>query len=47
MENLSAILQIPHMNTLNIGHSLIARSVFVGLDAAIKEIKQGMNTYRL
>jgi pyridoxine 5-phosphate synthase len=38
LDTISDILKIPHLNTLNIGHSIIARSVFVGLEAAVQEM---------
>jgi pyridoxine 5-phosphate synthase len=37
--NLKAILQIPEISELNIGQSIIARSVFSGLSEAVKEMK--------
>lgn len=37
--NLKPILQIPHLKELHIGHSIIARAVFVGLKQAIIELK--------
>ncbi len=37
-ENVLPIAQIPGMQDLNIGHSIIARSVFVGLGQAVKEM---------
>lgn len=36
--NLKPICHIPDIEELNIGHSIIARSVLVGLDRAIKEM---------
>ncbi|SFC02799.1 pyridoxine 5'-phosphate synthase [Marinospirillum celere] len=36
--NVEPIAAIPGMHELNIGHALIARSLFVGLDAAVKEM---------
>jgi pyridoxine 5-phosphate synthase len=30
------------MVELNIGHSIIARAIFVGLEAAVREMKQAM-----
>ena len=39
-KNLCPILKLPHLNELNIGHAIIAESVFVGLDDAIKKIKR-------
>ena len=38
LDNLSGILRIPHLDTLNIGHSIIARAVFTGLEGAVKEM---------
>lgn len=38
--NLKQILKLPHLNELNIGHAIIAESVFIGLDGAIKNIKR-------
>ena len=37
--NTSAIAKIPEMAELNIGHAIIARAVFTGLKAAVKEMK--------
>ena len=37
--NVGRMHEIPHLVELNIGHSIIARSVFVGLEKAIKEMK--------
>ncbi len=36
--NLKKVLSIPQVREVNIGHSIIARSVFIGLAAAIAEI---------
>lgn len=38
--NVRAVARIPHMGALNIGFSIVARSVFVGLKAAVSEMKQ-------
>jgi pyridoxine 5-phosphate synthase len=32
------IEDVPHLNTLNIGHAIVARAVLVGLDEAVKEM---------
>ena len=37
--NVGRMHEIPHLVELNIGHSIIARSVFVGLEQAVKEMK--------
>ena len=42
LENVAAVAAIPAITELNIGHSIISRAVFVGLPAAVKEIKQAM-----
>ena len=39
-KNLQQILKLPYLNELNIGHAIIAESVFIGLDDAIKKIKR-------
>lgn len=36
--NLADILAIPELDTLNIGHSIVCRSVFVGLENAVREM---------
>ncbi|MGC6456006.1 MAG: pyridoxine 5'-phosphate synthase [Coraliomargaritaceae bacterium] len=41
-ENIKAILSIPHLHELNIGHSIISRSLFVGMKQAVVEMKQQM-----
>lgn len=38
VRNLRPIASIPGLNEVNIGHSIISRAVFIGLDAAAKEI---------
>lgn len=38
IRNLDAIAQLPGLNEVNIGHDIIARSIFIGLDAAVNEI---------
>ena len=46
LQNMAAILRIPHLDTLNIGHSIVARAVFIGLGNAVKEILAAMTPYR-
>ena len=39
-DNLSAFLKaVPHLHTLNIGHSIVARAVMVGMEQAVREMK--------
>jgi pyridoxine 5-phosphate synthase len=37
--NVIPVARIPHMHELNIGHAIVARAVFVGLDRAVREMK--------
>ena len=46
LENASGILEIPCLHTLNIGHSIICHSVFVGLNRAVREMLELMKPYR-
>ena len=39
MENTAEIAKLPEIVELNIGHSIIARAVFIGLEAATREMK--------
>jgi pyridoxine 5-phosphate synthase len=39
-ENVLPIAEIPEMVELNIGHSIIARAVFVGIAQAVREMKE-------
>jgi pyridoxine 5-phosphate synthase len=43
--NLRELFVVPHLTELNIGHSLVARSVFVGLRTAIQEMLEVMKCY--
>ena len=45
LDNLGAILRMPHLDTLNIGHSIIARAVFVGLENAVCDMIEAMGAY--
>ena len=40
--NVQAIAAIPGIRELNIGHAIIARAIFSGLQPAVREIKQLM-----
>ncbi len=44
-ENLAQFLQIRHLTELNIGHSIVARSIFVGFETAVREMKALMSNY--
>lgn len=38
--NVVPVAQIPGMEELNIGHSIVSRAIFVGLEQAVREMKQ-------
>lgn len=46
LENTTAIAKLPEIVELNIGHSIVARAVFVGLEAATREMKDLMLSAR-
>lgn len=45
-DNVAAIAAIPQIVELNIGHFLIGQAVFIGLEDAIKKMRQLMNNAR-
>ncbi|HEU0038310.1 MAG TPA: pyridoxine 5'-phosphate synthase [Verrucomicrobiae bacterium] len=44
--NLPTLYCVPHVVELNIGHSIVSRAVAVGLETAVKEMLQLMESYR-
>jgi pyridoxine 5-phosphate synthase len=46
VRNVGPVASIPEIEELNIGHSIISRAVFVGLDRAVKEMRDAMNAAR-
>ncbi len=43
--NLAELNAVPHLTELNIGHTLIARAVFVGLSAAVREMREAISRF--
>jgi pyridoxine 5-phosphate synthase len=41
--NVQAVARIPGMRELNIGHSIVSRAVLVGMERAVREMKEAMN----
>lgn len=37
--NISEIVTLPHLHELNIGHTIISRALFVGVEQAVREMK--------
>ena len=46
LANVTPIAQIPQIHELNIGHSIIAESVFVGMEQAVKDMKNAIKAAR-
>ncbi|HJQ53870.1 MAG TPA: pyridoxine 5'-phosphate synthase [Gemmatimonadaceae bacterium] len=44
--NVGLVARIPEIEELNIGHSIISRAIFVGLDQAVKEMREAMRAAR-
>jgi pyridoxine 5-phosphate synthase len=45
-ENLPLLHRVPHLVELNIGHSIVSRAVFVGMETAVREMLALMENYR-
>ncbi|ATC63828.1 pyridoxine 5'-phosphate synthase [Nibricoccus aquaticus] len=41
--NIPEVRTIPHLHELNIGHSIISRALFTGIEEAVREMKTRMN----
>lgn len=37
--NIAEVITLPHLHELNIGHSIISRALFVGVDQAVREMQ--------
>ncbi|HET7613832.1 MAG TPA: pyridoxine 5'-phosphate synthase [Gemmatimonadaceae bacterium] len=46
LANVGLVARIPEIEELNIGHSIISRAIFVGLDRAVKEMREAMRAAR-
>jgi pyridoxine 5-phosphate synthase len=44
-QNVSGLFGVPHLVELNIGHSIVSRSITVGLAVAVKEMLHAMQGY--
>jgi pyridoxine 5-phosphate synthase len=43
--NIVHILAIPHLRELNIGHAIVSRALFAGLDTAVREMVHAISKY--
>lgn len=46
-QNVQAIAAIPEIHELNIGHGIVARALFIGFEAAVREMKRLMIEARI
>jgi pyridoxine 5-phosphate synthase len=37
-DNVAPVARMPHVEELNIGHAMVARALFVGVDACVREM---------
>ena len=44
-DNVQALFAVPHLEELNIGHSIVSRAVFTGLTGAVKDMLALMEKY--
>ena len=44
--NVGPVAAVPEIEELNIGHHVISRAIFVGLDAAVRELRAAMDAAR-
>ncbi len=44
--NIALVQQIPHLTELNIGHAIMARAVFIGLQSAVHQMLAAMKGYK-
>ena len=43
IDNVAAIAAVPEIHELNIGHSIIARALYLGVEGAVREMKEIMD----
>jgi pyridoxine 5-phosphate synthase len=46
LANVGAVAAIPEVEELNIGHSIVSRAVFVGLTAAVRDMREAIDAGR-
>lgn len=44
--NLPELWEVPYLHELNIGHHIVSRAIFIGLEAAVREIRSVMQSYQ-
>jgi len=46
VRNVGPVAAIPEIEELNIGHSIVSRAVFTGIESAVREMRQAMQSAR-
>jgi pyridoxine 5-phosphate synthase len=46
VRNVARVASIPEIEELNIGHSIVSRAIFVGIDTAVREMRAAMDAAR-
>lgn len=46
VRNVGAVAAVPEIEELNIGHSIVSRAVFIGIGAAVTEMREAMTAAR-
>ncbi|MFZ5807130.1 MAG: pyridoxine 5'-phosphate synthase [Verrucomicrobiota bacterium] len=44
-KNIAQVLRVPHLHTLNIGHSIVSRAILAGMERAVKDMLNLMKNY--
>ena len=45
LENINELFSVKHLKEFNVGHTLISRSIFIGLRAAVAEMRSAIAKY--
>ena len=46
VRNVGPVAAVPEIEELNIGHSIVSRAVFIGIEAAVREMREAMTAAR-
>ena len=46
VRNVGPVAAIPEIEELNIGHSIVSRAVFIGIEASVREMREAMDSAR-
>ena len=46
VRNVGPVAAVPEIEELNIGHSIVSRAVFIGIEAAVREMREAMKAAR-